>query len=76
MKTPDTHTAYCSACDRQVQVTLDPGYRPRPGEAIPPEAMVCLAHGDSCTGALCPLFGIPPATMKDNIERSGFRKRT
>lgn len=69
----DTHSAYCSACDREVQVSLAPGYQPVPGEPIPAEAMVCLAHGDTCTGALCPLFGVPPERMKENLDRSGLR---
>lgn len=69
----ETHAAYCSACDREVQVSLAPGYQPVPGEPIPAEAMVCLAHGDTCTGALCPLFGVPPERMKENLDRSGLR---
>ena len=59
----DTHFAYCSACDRQVEVALKPGYVPEPGQPVPAEAMVCLAHGDTCTGALCPLFGVPSEDM-------------
>ena len=68
----ETHTAYCSACDRNVEVTLKPGYDPKPGKPIPADAMVCLAHGDTCTGALCPLFGVPPEQMKKNLEDSGL----
>ena len=59
----DKHFAYCSACDRQVEVVMKPGYTPEPGKPVPAEAMVCLAHGDTCTGNLCPLFGVPPASM-------------
>lgn len=59
----EKHFAYCSACDRQVEVMMKPGYVPLPGKPIPPEAMVCLAHGDTCTGALCPLFGVPSDDM-------------
>lgn len=70
----ESHLAYCSACDREVEVTLKPGYEPKPNEPIPPEAMVCLAHGDTCTGALCPLFGLPPEEMKESLDRSGLRK--
>lgn len=69
----ETHLAYCSACDREVKVTLKPGYTPEPGEPISQDAMVCLAHGDSCTGALCPLFGVPPKQMKENLDRSSLR---
>lgn len=66
-----THRAYCSACDREVEVMLDPAYTLEAGEPIPPEAMLCLDHGEVCTGALCPLFGIPPRQLKENLDRSG-----
>jgi hypothetical protein len=65
-----THLAYCSACDREVEVGLAPGYEPKPGEPIPPEALVCIDHGEVCTGALCPLFNVPPDVLKENLERS------
>ena len=68
----DTHRAYCSACDREVEVTLKPDYEPKPGEGIPADAIVCLEHGSTCTGALCPLFGVPSETMKKNLEDSGY----
>ena len=64
----DTHFAYCSACDRQVEVALKPGFTPKPGKPIPTDAMVCLAHGETCTGALCPLFGIPPEDMQEKLD--------
>jgi hypothetical protein len=67
-----THRAYCSACDREVEVMLDPAYTPEPGEPIPPEAMICLDLGAVCTGALCPLFGVPPEQIKTNLDRSGI----
>jgi hypothetical protein len=38
--------------------------------------MVCLAHGDTCTGALCPLFGVPSEQMKKNLEESRLREQT
>lgn len=70
----ETHNAYCSACDREVKVALKPGYEPVPGEPIPGDAYVCLAHGETCTGALCPLFGVPPKTMEENLESSGLHR--
>lgn len=72
----EIHRAYCSACDREVEVTLKSGFTPRPGEPIPADAMVCLAHGDTCTGALCPLFGVPSEQMKKNLEESRQREQT
>lgn len=59
----EKHFAFCSACDRQVEVVMKPGYTPEPGQPVPADAMVCLAHGDTCTGALCPLFGVPSEDM-------------
>lgn len=70
----NTHLAYCSACDREVQVTLAPDFTPEPGNLIPPEAMVCLDHGEVCTGALCPLFGVRPEQLKENLDRAVARK--
>lgn len=67
-----TQKAYCSACDHEVEVVLRPDFTPVPGEPIPTDAMVCLAYGATCTGALCPLFGVPPETMKENLDRSGL----
>ncbi len=67
-----THLAYCSACDREVKVKLAPGYEPEPGKPIPPEALVCLDMGEVCTGALCPLFGVPPEQLEENLKRTGL----
>jgi hypothetical protein len=69
-----THLAYCSACDREVKVTLMPGVELEPGQPIPPDAVVCLDHGVTCTGALCPLFSVPPEQLEENLERSGLRR--
>ncbi len=70
------HKAYCSACDREVEIALRPDFEPVPGEPIPTDAMVCLAYGDTCTGALCPLFGVAPEQMRDELDRSGLRKQS
>lgn len=66
----EIHWAYCSACDRQVRVMV------KPGTALDgpfdPESVVCLEHGDTCTGSLCPLFAVPSEQMKKNLEESGL----
>ncbi len=67
-----TQKAYCSACDHEVEVVLRPDFEMVPGEPIPTEAMVCLAYGETCTGALCPLFGVAPEQMRGNLDRSGL----
>jgi hypothetical protein len=62
----DIHMAYCSACDRQVRVTLRPG---ADSDDPQPEDLVCLDHGTVCTGSLCPLFLVPPPEMKERLEK-------
>lgn len=64
----ETHTAFCSACDRQVTVGIRAGYEVRPDGAIHPDAVVCFEHGQSCTGELCPLFGVAPERMGRNLR--------
>lgn len=63
----DRHCAYCSACDREVEVVVRPGFVAEPGAPVPAGALVCLAHGKSCTGALCPLIGVPPKEVADRL---------
>lgn len=65
-----THKAYCSACDRQVEVVipedLPEGTLP---SAHDPSSCICLEFGESCTGSLCPLFEVPTKQMEDNYRR-------
>ena len=65
----DKHWAYCSACDRQVEVTVDPtgGVDPVTGDAV--EALVCLEVGHTCTGALCPITDATPEEMRKALDR-------
>jgi hypothetical protein len=72
----DAHLAYCSACDRQVRVIVDPaviaeGRHPTLGD------LVCLEHGETCSGDLCPLFNVPSEEMKRRHGRllDGERER-
>ena len=62
--------AYCSACDRQVEVVvpedLPEGSLP---SAHDPASCICLEFGESCTGSLCPLFEIPTGQMEENYRR-------
>ncbi len=53
----DKHWAYCSACDRQVEVAVDPtgGMDPLTGDPV--EALVCLEVGHTCTGRPVPDHG-------------------
>lgn len=62
--------AYCSACDRQVEVVipddLPEGTLP---SAHDPASCVCLEYGETCTGSLCPLFDVPTDQMEENYKK-------
>ena len=62
--------AYCSACDRQVEVMVSEEAR-ESDNAIAADAskVVCLAYGEQCTGSMCPLFDVPTEQMKESFER-------
>lgn len=66
----DTHWAYCSACDRQVEVTVRPTGEADPTTGQPGEQLVCLEVGHACTGALCPLTDVPPEEMRAALRRT------
>jgi hypothetical protein len=65
-----TQKAYCSACDRQVEVVvpedLPKGTLP---SAHDPASCICLEFGESCTGSLCPLFEVPTGQMGENYRK-------
>ena len=65
----DKHWAYCSACDRQVEVTVDPTGGVDPVTGDPVEALVCLEVGHTCTGALCPITDATPEEMREALVR-------
>jgi hypothetical protein len=65
----DKHWAYCSACDRQVEVTVDPTGGVDPVTGSPVEALVCLEVGHTCTGALCPITDATPEEMRQALDR-------
>ena len=66
-----TYHAYCSACDQTVEVAPITEFpeEVRP-EGTSDSALVCLAYGDWCTGALCPLFELPTERMRELYERT------
>jgi hypothetical protein len=67
----DRHRAYCSACDRQVEVIVKPGARVNPETGEREAEIVCLEYGASCTGAMCPLCEVPTEEMKRSFEKHG-----
>ena len=65
----DTRMAYCATCDRPVRVLVKKEAKPWPDASQPdPADIVCLEHGDTCTGSMCPLFDVPSEKMKENLE--------
>ena len=62
--------AYCSACDRQVEVVVPEDF---PEGSLPsahdPASCICLEFGETCTGSLCPLFEAPTVKMEENYRR-------
>lgn len=59
----EVHLAYCSGCDRQVRVAVNPKVVEE-GRAPTANDLICLEHGEACTGALCPIFGVPSKEME------------
>lgn len=65
----ETHRAYCAALDREVRVFLRPvvsDERRRDVMFVP--GVVCLEHGEDCTGMVCPLF-LSPEGLPDSFLR-------
>jgi hypothetical protein len=59
----EIHLAYCSGCDRQVKVVVNPEVV-RAGREPTAADLICLEHGTACTGQLCPIFGVPSEEME------------
>ena len=64
----EKHWAYCSACDRQVEVVVKPAREADP-EAGTNTEVICLEIGHTCTGALCPITDVPPEKMREALDR-------
>ena len=64
----DKHLAYCSACDRQVEVVVNRGARTNPTTGEPEDEIVCLEMGESCTGSMCPMCDVPADEMTRSLE--------
>ena len=65
----ETRMAYCATCERPVRVLVKkeaPAW-PSPQEMYPTN-VVCLEHGETSTGAMCPIFDVPSEQMKENLE--------
>ena len=65
----DKHLAYCSACDRQVEVVVNQEARTNPVTGEKEDEVICLEMGESCTGSMCPMSDVPTDEMKQSLER-------
>jgi len=70
----DVHMAYCSGCDRQVKVVVDPEVV-EAGRDPTRSDLICLEHGTACTGKLCPIFDVPSEEMKERYGKLLDRAR-
>ena len=59
----EVHMAYCSGCDRQVKVVVNPEVVAA-GKEPTASDLICLEHGERCSGKLCPIFGVPSEEME------------
>ena len=64
----DRHWAYCSACDRQVEVVVKPTADLDAATGKPRDEIVCLEVGHMCTGALCPITDATPEQMRETLD--------
>lgn len=60
----EVRTAYCATHDRPVRIMVKPGAGPDAGL----DDMVCVEHGATCTGAMCPIFDVPTQEMREKLE--------
>lgn len=66
--------AYCSACDRDVQIGFPTEPTVTDGQAnVMDTEVVCLEIGHQCTGSMCPIGAQPPAVMAVRLIRSGMQ---
>lgn len=64
----EKHWAYCSACDRQVEVVARPSDEVDSATGVNKDILVCLEVGHTCTGALCPITDATPEEMREALE--------
>ncbi len=57
------YSAYCSACDANVLVTLEEGE-----QNLDPSQVECLDEGDDCAVEECPLAGATAAELAARLE--------
>jgi hypothetical protein len=70
-----TYDAYCSARDQRVRVVRKSELLGQAECSCPyPDGsdVICLEYGRTCTGATCPLFGVPSLEMAHRLAEVGL----
>jgi hypothetical protein len=57
------YRTYCSACDAEVLVSVDPSTK-----ELDPEQVECVDEGEECAEAGCPLTGLTPEELAQKLE--------
>lgn len=70
----NTRQIFCSACAREVSVTLTEPPTNWGGQAsLSDGELVCLEMNERCTGALCPVCAVSTDALAVRIAKSGMR---
>lgn len=57
------YRTYCSACDAEVLVSVDPGTK-----KLDPKQVECVDEGEECAEVGCPLTGLSPEELARKLE--------
>jgi hypothetical protein len=68
-----TRVAFCSACDRDVQILITDMPVQDAQAPVGDAEVVCLEIGERCTGHLCPIGAVSSTAMMVRLVRSGAR---
>lgn len=68
-----TQIAYCSACDRDVEVLITDAPTQDAQAPVGDAEVVCLEIGERCTGSLCPVGAVSPTVMMVRRVKTGVR---
>lgn len=65
--------AFCTACDQPVRIVVMPASAYSGQATVADQGdVVCLDFGEKCTGAMCPMLGLPRMLMGIRLARSGL----
>ena len=66
-------SAYCSACDRDVQIVITDEPSQDGHANVHDSEIVCLEIGETCSGALGPIGATAPSVMAARLVRNGLQ---